>query len=149
MTKAVVLNWTAGLAIVALAAGYMVLSERSRRHWENPLRNEMRARPATFRAWTPMQAYRGPVRLSVHGDMFEVADKFPVIGYLNGKDYCYRAPDTTVEMAYEGRRDWIEIHGLPGTGAEPIRIGSRNVNRQLWDVLVSAGAHPIGPPPPP
>jgi hypothetical protein len=43
---------------------------------------------------------------------------------------------------------WIEICGQPGSGAVRIRIRRRQMNRQLWDVLVSSGAHPIGPPPP-
>ena len=107
----------------------------------------MTVAPATFQAYVEMPLLRGPVHLSVHGDAFEVAQRFPVIGFVNGSDYCYRAQDTTVETAHGRLRDWIEICGLPGTGAEPIRIGRRNMNRQLWDVLVSAGAHPIGPPP--
>lgn len=123
-------------------------------HWDirslrapNPLREEIRekirARPETFRAEVERRDWRGPVSLSVHGDVFEVAQKLPVIGFLN----CYRAQDSTVETVSGWLHDWIEICGRPGTGAEPIQIGHRRTNRLLWDVLVSAGAHPIGPPP--
>ena len=86
------------------------------------LREGMRARPATFRAEVELQDVRGPVSLSVHGDAFEVAQGLPVIGFLNGTDYCYRAPDTTLETAHGRLHDWIEIRGLPGTG--PSRYGS-------------------------
>jgi hypothetical protein len=51
-------------------------------------------------------------------------------------------------MVHGVRRDWIEICGLPGSGAIRIRIRRKNMNRQLWDVLVCAGAQPIGSPPP-
>jgi len=127
--------------------GYAVRSNWHRLRWERPLREGMRARPATFRAQVELQDVSGLVSLSVHGDAFEVAQRFPVIGFLNGTDYCYQAPDTTLETVHGWLHDWIEIRGLPGTGAEPIRIGRRKMNRLLWDVLVNAGAHPIGPPP--
>jgi hypothetical protein len=145
------------VVIVLLAIGvigYGIRGNVIRQHWEKPLRDEMRARPATFRAQVAMRfldgppPVRGPFSLSVHGDAFEVAQRVPVIGFLNGSDYCYRAQDSTVETVHGVLHDWIEICGLPGTGAEPIQIsGGGQKSRLLWDVLVSAGAHPIGPPP--
>jgi hypothetical protein len=124
-----------------------IFGDWHRVRWERPLRQAIRGRPVTFRAQVELQDERGAVSLSVHGDAFEVVQGFPVIGFLNGTDYCYRGPDTTLEATHGWRHDWIEIRGLPGTGAAPIRIGRRKMNRQLWDVLVGAGAHPIGPPP--
>jgi hypothetical protein len=153
MTAAV--NFAVILAVIALVVGYAVLRELPRRRWEEPLRKEMRARPVTFQAGVdvkvgavdPMESQRGPLYLSVHGDAFEVSHALPIFGFLNGQNYCYRAQDTTVEMVPGVLHDWIEICGLPGSGAVRIRIGRRKMNRQLWDVLVNAGAHPIGPPP--
>jgi hypothetical protein len=141
------INVAVALVVVALIAGYVVFSELPRRRWERPLREEMRARPVTFQASVAVDSSRGPFYLSVHGDAFEVATVFPPFRLLNGEDYCYRAQDTTVEMVHGVLHDWIEICGQPGSGAVPIRIGRRKMNRQLWGVLVSAGAHPIGPPP--
>jgi hypothetical protein len=136
------------IVLVAIASiGYAVRGNLHRLRWEKPLREEMQARPATFRWKVEMPGYRGLVSLSVHGDAFEIVDKTPVIGFFNGIDYCYRARDTTVETVHGFLHDWIEIRGVPGTGAAPIRIGRRKINRQLWDVLVGAGAQPIGPPP--
>ena len=96
-----------------------------------------------------MESKSGLFSLIVHGDAFEVSDAFPLSRFLNGQDYCYRARDTTVEMVRGVLHDWIEICPLPGTGAIRIRIGRRTMNRPLWDVLVSAGAEPIGSPPSP
>jgi hypothetical protein len=144
----VTLVGNAVIVLVAVACiGYTVRSYWHRLRRERPLRQEMHAEPATFQTWVEMQDLRGPVSLSVHGDAFEIAQRVPVIGFINGSDYCYRAQDTTLETAHGRLHDWIEIRGLPGTGSEPIRIGRRKINRLLWDVLVDAGAHPNGPPP--
>jgi len=150
MTAAV--NVAVILAVIAVVLGYAVLQQWPRRRWEEPLRNEMREQPVTFQSGVDfkedsMSAERGPVNLIVHGDTFEVTSQVPAFRFLNGTDYCYHAPDTTVEMVRGVLRDWIEICGQPGTGAVPVKIGRRKDNRQLWDVLVRAGAHPIGPPP--
>jgi hypothetical protein len=145
-----VVTLAGNVVIVVLALALLAYAMRSnlyRLRWEKPLREEIRARPATSRWKVEMQELRGPVFLSVHGDVFEVSQKIPVLDFVNGTDYCYWAPDTTVETVHGFLHDWIEIRGLPGTGAVPIRIGQRKTNPQLWDVLVSAGAHPIGPPP--
>jgi hypothetical protein len=149
-------SFAVAIVVIALVAGYAMLSQLPRWRWEEPLRKEMRARPVTFQASVavkvgavdPMESQRGPFYVSVHGDAFEVATLFPPFRFLDGQDYCYRAQETTVEMVHGVLHDWIEIRGQPGSGAVPIRIGRRMMNRQLWDVLVSAGAHPIGPPPP-
>jgi hypothetical protein len=146
--------------VVARTAGWassVLVALTRRRPWEEALRKELRARPLTFRARVdvkagavdPMESKSGLFSLSVHGDAFEVSDAFPLFRFLNGQDYCYRAKDTTVEMVRGALHDWIEICPLPGTGAIRIRIGRRTMNRPLWDVLVSAGAQPIGSPPPP
>ena len=148
------------MVVVARTAGWassVLVALTRRRPWEEPLRKELRARPSTFRARVdlkagavdPMESKSGLFSLIVHGDAFEVSDAFPLFRFLNGPGYCYRAKDTTVEMVHGVLHDWIEICPLPGTGAIRIRIGRRTMNPQLWDVLVSAGAQPIGPPPAP
>jgi hypothetical protein len=145
-----VVTLAGNVVIVVLAVAliaYAIRSNRYRLRWEKPLREEIRDRPATSRWRVELQEPRGAVFLSVHGDVFEVAQKIPVLDFVNGTDYSYWAPDTTVEMVHGFLHDWIEIRGLPGTGAVPIRIGRRKTNPHLWDVLLSAGAHPIGPPP--
>jgi hypothetical protein len=140
-----------GTAVVVLVVagwvGYEVRWNVRSLRLEKPLREEIRARPATFRLQVEVKDLRGGACLSVHGDAFEVAQKFPVIGFLNGTDYCYRARDTTVEAAHGLLHDWIMLRGMPGTGARALEIGHRKVNSLLWDALVSAGAHPLGPPP--
>ncbi len=140
-----------GIVVIVLLSvtwtGYVTLGNARSLRGEKPLREEIRARPATFRGRVEMRNLRGPVSLSVHGDAFEVAQKVPVIGFLNGSYYCYRAQDVTIETAHGFRYDWIKIRGLPGTGSRPVQIGHSKMNRVLWDVLASAGAHPIGPPP--
>ena len=143
--------------VVARTDGWawVLIALTRRRPWEEPLRKELQARPLTFRARVdvkvgavdPMGSKSGLFSLSMHGDAFRVADEVPLLRFLNGQDYCYRAQDTTVQMVRGVLHDWIEICALPGTGAMRIRIGRRKMNRQLWDVLVSAGAEPIGSPP--
>jgi hypothetical protein len=114
------------------------------------LRKEMRARTVmTFEASVDVKDQRGPLYLTVRGDLFEVSHPFPLARSLFGQDYCYRAKDTTVELLPGLWRDWIEIGGQPGTGLSPILIGRRKMTRQIWDALVRAGAHPIGPSPRP
>jgi hypothetical protein len=144
------------LAVLAVAFGASAVIALTRRRREGPLRKEMRARPVTFRSGVDVQAYlfgtlttqHGPLYLNVHGDAFEVLHVFPLAWFLFGQDYCYRARDTTVEMVPGVRHDWIEISGQQPGSAARILIGRKKMNRQLWDVLVSAGAHPIGSPPP-
>jgi hypothetical protein len=48
------------------------------------------------------------------------------------------------------RSGWIEIEGQQSVGAAArIWIWRPGMNRQIWNVLIGAGAHPIGPAPPP
>jgi hypothetical protein len=65
--------------------------------------------------------------------------------FLFGQQYTYRAGDATIEVIPGLLHDWIEIDGQ---STARIWIGRRNLNRQIWDALVRAGAHPIGSPPP-
>lgn len=96
-----------------------------------------------------MLSQRGPLYLIVCGDAFEVSHPFPLARFVFGQDYCYRAEDTTIKVVPGPRgHDWIEIRG-PIRSAAQIEIGRRNMNRQIWDALVRAGANPIGPSPPP
>ena len=91
-----------------------------------------------------MLSQRGPLYLIVCGDAFEVSHPFPLARFMFGQDYCYRAGDTTIKVVPGPRHDWIEISGQPIGSAAPIWIGRRDMNRQIWDALVRAGAHPIG-----
>jgi hypothetical protein len=149
--------WWLVVTVLALAFGTSALVASARRRREEPLRNEIQGQPVTFRSAVDvkanvlgtMTAQRGPLYLVVHGDVFQVSHPFPVARFLFGQDYCYRAQDSTVEMIPGALHDWIEISGQPAESAARIWIGRRKLNRQLWDVLVSAGAHPIGSPPAP
>jgi hypothetical protein len=121
-----------------------------RRHGEAQLRTDLRARPVVdFRARVAvkvnvlgvMLTARGPLNLIVRGDAFEVSNPFPPARFVFGQEYAYRADDVTVEAVPGLLHDWIEIDGEQ---AARIRIGHRNLNRQIWDALVRAGAHPFG-----
>jgi hypothetical protein len=143
-----------GLLVLAFAAIAIVAGRRRRR--EAPLRREMRARPeVTFRASVDvkvsflgmMLAARGRLQLIVRGDAFEVTHPFPLARVIFGQEYCYLAKETTVEAVTGLRRGLIEINGRPaGTGAR-IRIGQRNMDDEIWDALIQAGAEPVGPGP--
>ena len=146
------------LVAIAVVFGGSAFIAWSRRRREEPLREEMQARPVTFRArvdvkaanfGTTMLSQRGPLYLDMHGDAFEVSHPFVLARLVFGQDYCYRAQDATVEIVRGALHDWIEICPQPVSSGARIQIGRRKMNRQLWDVLVSAGAHPIGPPPAP
>ena len=128
-----------------------------RRHGEAPLRKEMRARPAAdFHARVHVRANvlgmmlsaRGSLDLIVRGDAFEVSHPFPPARFLFGQEYAYRADDTAVEVVPGLLHNWIEIDGWRTGSAARIWIGRSNLNRQIWDALVRAGAHPVGSPPP-
>jgi hypothetical protein len=145
------------LIVVAVGFGASVLPAWTRRQREEPLRTELEARPVTFRSgvdvkarlFSQMASQHGPLYLNVYGDAFRVAHALPLAWFLFGQDYCYRAQDTTIEMVPGMLHDWIEISPQPAGSAAQIWIGRRKISRQLWDVLVNAGAHPIGSPPAP
>jgi hypothetical protein len=144
----VVLTLTALVATFAAVA----LGARPRRRREAPLRQQMGARPVTFRAGVDVKANilgimlptSGPFNLIVHGDAIRVSNPFPPARLLLGYEYCYRAEDTTIKAVAGLSHDWIEIEGQPTGTAARIQIGRRNTNRQIWDALVHAGAQPIG-----
>jgi hypothetical protein len=106
----------------------------------------------------------GVCHLTVHGDVFEVAGTIPMP--LFGQQQWYRASDTTMEVVPGRRRDWIQIASRSqsrwaskvrisppyppwmGFGHSYDRRGThRWMTRQIWDALVRAGVHPVGPPP--
>jgi hypothetical protein len=140
------------LVFAALAVGAL-----SRRRREAPMRREMRARAVlTFLASVDVKqvilgtttSAKGRLDLIVRGDAFEVSHPFPPARFMFGQEYCYRAVDTTLKVV-PGRHEWIEISGPPTRTAARIWIKRKNQNRQIWDALVHAGAHPIGSPPSP
>ncbi len=146
------------LTILALALAAFAAGARPRQHHEAPLRKQMRARPAvTFRAGVDVRAsfldmmlpVKGPLYLVVRGDHFEVSHFFPPARFVFGQRYCYRAGDTTIKVVPGLRHDWTEIDGQPAGTATRIWIWRPGMNRQIWNVLIHAGAHPIGPAPPP
>ena len=121
-----------------------------------PLRHEMRAqRVVTFQTRVDVKAnilgmtlpVNGRFYLVVRDDAFEASDPSPLARFLFGLDYCYRVGGTTVKVVPGLRHDWIKIAGQAITSADQIQIRRTNMNRQIWDVLIRAGAHPIGPPP--
>jgi hypothetical protein len=129
------------------------------RHHEAPLRKRMRALPMTFRAGVDVRAsyfgtmlpVTGPLYLVVCGDLVKVSHFFPPARFLFGQRYCYRVEDTTITVVSSTRlrHDWIEIEEQPVGAAARIWIWRPGMNRQIWYVLIRAGAHPIGPAPPP
>jgi hypothetical protein len=71
-------------------------------------------------------------------------------GWLAGNQGPPPSLATIVFIPVAGfRHRWIEIDGRPPGTAALIWIRQPGRNRQLWYVLTSAGAHPIGPAPPP
>lgn len=94
-----------------------------------------------------MLPVRGPLHLVVRGDAFEVSHLFPPSRFLFGQRYCYRAEDTTIKVVPGSRHDWIEIDGQSPRAAVRIWIWRPDMNRQIWNVLIQAGAHPISPAP--
>jgi hypothetical protein len=85
------------------------------RHRETPLRRELRARNATFRAalkrvtvitsgWSQQSSddempIKGPMELIVRGgDAFEVSCPIPPLRVLMGLEYYFRASETSVEL---------------------------------------------------
>jgi len=145
------------LTILALALAVVAVSARPRQHHEAPLRQQMRARPETYRAGVDVRAsfldmmlpVKGPLHLVVRGDAFEVSHFFPPTRSVFGQRYCYRAQDTTIKVVTGLRHDWIQIDAQPAHTAVRIWIWRQGMNRQIWNVLTGAGAHPIGPAPPP
>jgi hypothetical protein len=136
------------LLLLALILAVGMAIEWPRRRREEPIRREIRARPVvTFRTPVMVPDNRGPVYLTVRGDVFEVSAPLKVVRLVFGPEHCYRAEDTTVKVCPRRRNDLIEIGGRPGRGISPLKIGSRKMNRQIWDALVHAGVQPIGPPP--
>jgi hypothetical protein len=115
----------------------------------------MRARPVTYRSTVDVKAVlfgamlsqHGPLYLDVYGDSFRVFHRFPPARLIFGQDYSYRGPDVVIEVVPGLLHKWIEISGPPGSSTR-IQIARRKLNRQLWDVLLAAGARPAGPPPP-
>lgn len=145
-----------GVAFLALLFAAFAVAASSRRRRNGPLRQEMRARPTLmFRARVDVKANilgimvpaRGRLDLIVREGAFEVSHPSPLARFLFGQDYCYRAGDTTVQAIPGLLRDWIEIGGQAVDPADRIQVRRRNANRQIWDALISAGAHPIGPSP--
>jgi len=142
------------LIFLALTFTARAVASWPRRQREGPLRKEIQARPVvTFQARGDVRAkdflgtvlsQRGPLYLIVCGDAFEVSHPLPLARFMFGQDYCYRGEDTTVQVVPGPRHDWIEVSGQPIGSAAQIWIGRRNMNRQIWDTLVRAGAHPIG-----
>lgn len=141
-------------AALALVFAAFAVAASLRRQRVGPLRQEMQARPAvTFRARVDVKANvlgimlpaRGRLDLIVRSDAFEVSHPVALARFLFGQDYCYRAEDTTVRTVPGLLCDWIEIDGPPVTPADRIQIRRRDMNRQIWDALISAGAHPTGP----
>jgi hypothetical protein len=144
------------LAILALTFAAVAVIAWPRQHHEAPLRRQMRAQPQTFRAGVDVRAsylgtmlpVTGPLYLVVRGDLVKVSHFFPPARFLFGQRYTFRAEDTTVKVVTGLRHDWIEIDGQGGTGAR-IWIWRPGMNRRIWNVLIDAGAHPIGLAPPP
>ena len=145
------------LTILAMAFTAVAVVAWPRQHHEAPLRRQMRARPLTFRAGVDVKAsylgrmlpVTGPLYLVVRGDVFRVSHLLPPARFLFGQQYSYRAEDTTIKVVPGLRHEWTEIDGQQAGTAARIWIWRPGMNRQIWNVLIGAGAHPIGSAPPP
>jgi hypothetical protein len=140
-----------GVLVLTLAA--IAVGAWPRRRAEAPLREQMRARPMVhFRARVHVRVSvlglwvnaNGALNLIVRGDAFEVSNSSPLARILFGQEYCYRAGDTTIEVIPGLLHEWIEIRGRSAGPAARIQVWRRKLNRQIWDALVRAGAHPAG-----
>ena len=145
------------LLLIVLAGAFGTIGTLAwiRRRREAPLRREIQAQPLTFRSpvrvradfFGTMASLRGMLHLNVYSNGFEILDALPPVRFVFGFDYCYRARDTSIEVIRGALTEWIEITGHPAGSAVQAQIRSRGMNRQLWDVLVAAGARPVGQPP--
>ena len=128
------------------------------RRWraEAPLREEIRARPETnFRAQVSVKVpliggiglpSRNDRALAVHGDAFEITQRSWIACRVFGQEYCFRARETSIEVARSPLRTWIVIRGgQPGSG--PVWISQPRQLGPIWDALVTAGAQPASSPP--
>lgn len=143
------------LAGLALLVWIFWLPAWQRRRAEAPLRTELRARPvadfstkvmakALLFGDLPMHDF---LNLTVSGDTFEISHPNRSARVVFGREYCFRAADTTVETAHSQLQDWIVVQGLPASRHNRVWITKRGQLAPIWDALVHAGAHPASPPP--
>jgi hypothetical protein len=142
------------VALLALVFTAFAVVAASKRRSMEPVKQEMQPRPV-MASWSRVDVKanilgvmldaNGRFHLTVRDGGFEVRHPFVLARFLFGQDYCYRAADTTIRVVPGFLGDWIEIEGQP---AGRIRIRQKNMNRQIWDALIRAGARPIGSSPP-
>ena len=146
------------LAILALTVWRPAL-----RRWqaEAPLREEIRARPEpNFRAKVAVKVpliggiglpSRNDLALTVHGDLIQISQRSWAARRALGQEYCFRARETSIEVARSPFRTWIIIRGgqpssgQPGSG--PVWIWHPRQLGPIWDALLAAGAQPASSPP--
>jgi hypothetical protein len=138
------------LVVLLLSFSAIIALARPRQRREAPLRAEIRRRPVIdFHANVAVRQYvlgvplsvSGPLELIVRGDAFEVRHVFPPARFMFGQCWCFRAPETTIELDSSAFREWIPIRGLQETR---IAISGRKKNRMVWDMLLWSGAQPAG-----
>jgi hypothetical protein len=128
------------------------------RRWqaEAPLREEIKARPeASFSARVAVKVpvfnrvalpLRNDLDLAVRGDLIEVSQRSWVARHVFAQEYCFRARDTSIEVARSPFRTWIIIRrGQPDSS--PVWISHSRQLGPIWDALVTAGAQPASSPP--
>jgi hypothetical protein len=142
-----------------------------RRHRETPLRRELRARNATFRAvlkrvtvitpgWSQQSSgdempIKGPMELIVRGgDAFEVSCPIPPLRMFMGLEYYFRASETSVELnrlvpRIYGPRIYgadtpprIILRGWQAGKKIQLTITQKDDPLEIWNVLTAAGAVP-------
>jgi hypothetical protein len=147
------------VASIAMVAVIVVTVWRPElRGWraEAPLREEIRARPETnFRTQVAIKVplfgrvglpLRNPLDLAVHGDVFEITQRSRFARHVFDREYCFRARETSIEVARSPLRTWIIIRGgQSGTG--PVWISHSHQLGPIWDALITAGAQPASSPP--
>ena len=145
-----------GLAILALLLWIFWIPAWQRRRAEATLRTELRTRPTVdfsikVTAKAPLLGSDLPMRdflnLTVRGDAFEISHPKQSARVAFGREYCFRAADTTVATAHSQMQDWIVVQGLPASRHNRVCITNRRELAAIWDALVRAGAQPASPPP--
>jgi hypothetical protein len=144
------------LAGLALLLWIFWIPAWQRRRAEAPLRTELRARPAVDFSTKVMSKalllgsdlpMRDFLNLTVRGDAFEISHRKQSARVAFGREYCFRAADTTVTTARSQMQDWIVVQGLPASRNNRVWITNRGELAPIWDALVRAGAQPASPPP--
>lgn len=145
--------------VVVVVGAFAVLFGKIwlKRRQEAPLRREARAQDITFRTrldnvkertlqdWST--ALYGEIYLIVRADAFEISCAISPIRVVLGLEYYFRARETTIEVSWLPgipKRDWIIVTSRQLGKEVRLAIAQKRNLRDSWNVLVAAGAVPVG-----